>query len=1474
MTTQIDERQIENKVLTYASFRDELGYWDETKNYSAGDIVRWKGKLYKATTNIDGNAEGDLSHTPDVSHGWVLVFDPGSSLVRKVNLLSDTNIDLAQTVSTIDGVSVSPGMTVFLAGQTDKKENGYYYVTSGFTLLRPSELSNGANLDGTAFFVMSGNTYAKSFWIVETTGAIPDGEITAVRVSSGGTSGSYTFTNGLTESSGVVKLGGVLDENTNIDNCTNNVEFSIGKIGGTAYRFDYSTNTHELHAVETAGSSTLTVMPTYITLQQFDGSDIMKVVLDRMNKIIDVKDYIITYNTDYSSRFNDRTITDKGYVDFRSHSIVVTVLADDNVNPDNAPLTIDNYTLQVGDLVALFNENTPDNDGIYIVTNVGNSNTTLERWNYVPVGFELGGYTVSVLQGDTHKNKLYFINYPAKVGHDNITYYKVGAVNYTFWNGLVKDSNNRVGLGGYIEGNITVSLDNESGSKYSLTFEGQSSVVSMNDYLNRVVITAKATPDANIEVGAGGHIIVGTTNINISLVDKNTGVPSIIDFENGSLEFYVDRVRYSGPKYSSNVGQSYWIPDKMYVDSHSNIITVEVRTTGDIDIHNPPHTIDGVSVYNGMVIGVFDQSNHGEEGIYKAQVSGSTVHLYRHYSFPSGEHLKHKLVYVVRGNTHGGKIYRVTNTNNASIGTDDIHLAEYSSGGSNLPSDNITGTGTATQIAFFSGDHTLSSDSNLFWDNSNKRLGINTSSPSTGLHLVNDSITLHRNITSGNANFISMSNQAEDPAPGLNILYYKAGIGNTPAGTWALRISNSGRPVAVNYFDDPILWVSTDKKIGINTTSPQTDLDVHGTTRVSNNIIIGTTSSALTPTQGIAIRHSSKPTLFDIGTDSSFVLKYNATAGDTGEEYVVNDKAIKLVFGLDSNTMTLFNATTGTAGNNIDWTELLNVNDNEITFKGSPLITLDIIENGYNEITASNNLAENDYAIAVFKENGPVAGYAKIFIKDESSGWCGILHAYKSDNIYTIWFENSMNASMSLPPITKFYVKAGSYSSDGAIIYATVSNANNSFSIRLLNTNIDEAVILKNFVVSGTDPGDVNYSNIVGITNECIIPQPGTGFTLGRDIYIGYPTAYKVLTEGDINTKLDNRYVNVDGDTMTGTLIMSSSNVQINDAKLLFHDSSASRNLTLQRNSSGQLQIVDSGLNLSLSIGSVNSDWCHFNTAAPRFYFNKDITTGTGTFSAYSGKDLELRLNTQPVLFADHNTHQVGIATTSPTEQLDVAGWVRGDRGFTVDRRVFTIAQDTAPTYYRIGEGKSRCSGMYLIRYQGSGKHGEILFIVGDNFNSDIGYGFTLLYNSFYSDSEISKIRFAEASTYDDMYVDVYIANDASTALTVEVIQLTKGDTGFDMPTKIEPAPSLGSGYTGHEFLIYGKQFVTKDFYVDNSGIAYASSYFQPGVSYKSSDGSVGVNATLNLLSADKTTAYTLVIKDGLVTQVSSTTLT
>lgn len=67
-------------------------------------------------------------------------------------------------------------------------------------------------------------------------------------------------------------------------------------------------------------------------------------------------------------------------------------------------------------------------------------------------------------------------------------------------------------------------------------------------------------------------------------------------------------------------------------------------------------------------------------------------------------------------------------------------------------SSTITGTGTATQVAYFTSSQAIGSSSNLFWDNTNIRLGIGTSTPGVRLDIHGTGNMLQINSTSATAN--------------------------------------------------------------------------------------------------------------------------------------------------------------------------------------------------------------------------------------------------------------------------------------------------------------------------------------------------------------------------------------------------------------------------------------------------------------------------------------------------------------------------------------------------------------------------------------------------------------------------------------------------------------------------------------------------------------------------------------------------
>ena len=146
----------------------------------------------------------------------------------------------------------------------------------------------------------------------------------------------------------------------------------------------------------------------------------------------------------------------------------------------------------------------------------------------------------------------------------------------------------------------------------------------------------------------------------------------------------------------------------------------------------------------------------------------------------------------------------------------------------------LTGSGVVGQVSFFNGTQVLAGNNNLFWDNTNSRLGINTTTPGQPLdiHSTGNTLVQLNNTTTANSN-ISFQNQNVAKWRVGNV--YNAGansfnIENANLLTNALTISSTTNNITltgalsvptlsvtnVSTLDGNILL----KKAGIGVTSP------------------------------------------------------------------------------------------------------------------------------------------------------------------------------------------------------------------------------------------------------------------------------------------------------------------------------------------------------------------------------------------------------------------------------------------------------------------------------------------------------------------------------------------------------------------------------------------------------------------------------------------------------------------------------
>lgn len=115
---------------------------------------------------------------------------------RAVRVVSTSNITLSGTQS-IDGVSLSAGERVLVAGQTTASANGVYLVAAG-AWSRAGDSDAASEFEGQAVYVREGTAKAGSVYVLSTTGAITVGSTSLTYVqfktlSAAGSGSNYTI---------------------------------------------------------------------------------------------------------------------------------------------------------------------------------------------------------------------------------------------------------------------------------------------------------------------------------------------------------------------------------------------------------------------------------------------------------------------------------------------------------------------------------------------------------------------------------------------------------------------------------------------------------------------------------------------------------------------------------------------------------------------------------------------------------------------------------------------------------------------------------------------------------------------------------------------------------------------------------------------------------------------------------------------------------------------------------------------------------------------------------------------------------------------------------------------------------------------------------------------------------------------------------------------------------------------------------
>jgi hypothetical protein len=441
-----------------------------------------------------------------------------------------------------------------------------------------------------------------------------------------------------------------------------------------------------------------------------------------------------------------------------------------------------------------------------------------------------------------------------------------------------------------------------------------------------------------------------------------------------------------------NVATTAALPASTYNNGTNGVGATLTRNTS-----GTTGTIDGITVGLGDRILVKNQASQIQNGVYQVTVlgTGSTAFvLTRTTDSDATIEFDPQIVIASRGTQAGLRFAQTTADPN--IGVSNI---VYTSVGSSFVTQSATGTQTSGNIPFWTNvarDLSKGSNTQLFWDNVNKRLGVGIGSPTASLHV------------KGN---------------------------NTSSSNYGLIVQNSG--------GTNTLVIRNDGNVGINTTNPNSTLDVKGINSSSSYALrvtdSGSTNTLIVQNDGVVTGDGYQGNSFTLGASNSFIEGSSVSVGRTEKDSntiftIVGANYPKILF--DSVYSTKVSLTSGGGGQrlelsdnvypNFTWLSSTNIGINLPSTSSTISYTLEVNGNTSTNTLKVTSGATVGYVLTALDSNGN-AYWAPSFSGGSSSSVDTFVtgFTYSNNNLTILQNQGQLPLTVNISSMTGLTINGG-----------------------------------------------------------------------------------------------------------------------------------------------------------------------------------------------------------------------------------------------------------------------------------------------------------------------------------------------------------------------------------------------------------------------------------------------------------------